>query len=203
LTVPGTPYLYQGEEIGMTNADFPHIEHYRDIKMLNGHKQLVESGRRPEEALSELQLHSRDNGRTPMHWDNSQHAGFTRGTPWIGINPNYKSINVVDAEKDRNSVLHFYRRMIKLRKENEVFIYGDYIPLNNEESPIYAYKRASNEVVFLIVLNFSSEPRVFTLLPDMREKTLKLLVSNYRSPRGEQKGKLALNAWEVRIYDVR
>ncbi|MES0344057.1 MAG: alpha-glucosidase [Anaerolineales bacterium] len=203
LTAPGTPYLYQGEEIGMTNANFPHIEHYRDIKMLNGHEELLESGKRPEEALSELQLHSRDNGRTPMQWDNSQHAGFTQGTPWIGVNPNFKSINVADAEKDRNSVLHFYQRMIKFRKKNEALIYGDYIPLNNDESPIYAYKRASNNVVFLIVLNFSSEARVFVLPLEMREKTLELLLSNYRTLSGEDKGELALNAWEARIYDVR
>ena len=123
----GTPYVYQGDEIGMTNVAFESIEDYRDVATRNMYKEAVEEkGVDPQAALKVVHAKSRDNARTPMQWDASEQAGFTTGTPWIKVNPNYKEINVAEALADPNSVFHYYKKLIQLRKENPVIVYGTY-----------------------------------------------------------------------------
>ena len=127
LTLQGTPYIYQGEEIGMTNVHFASIEDYRDIETLNMYREFVEDkGLDPEAVMTMIHAKSRDNARTPMQWDTGPHAGFTTGTPWMKVNPNYTKINVEHALADSASVFHYYRRLIQLRKANPVLVYGTY-----------------------------------------------------------------------------
>lgn len=155
LTTPGTPFLYQGEEIGMTNVIFDKIKSFRDIGSINRYYSLLKQGKAPEEALANIVPYSRDNARTPFHWDDSKYAGFSEHSPWIDVNPNYQEINVKNSLNDPNSILNYYRSLITYRKKNLALIYGNYVPMETN-NPVYAYKRILDKNVFLILLNFSS-----------------------------------------------
>ena len=123
----GTPYVYQGEELGMTNTVFNSVDDFRDLESVNAYRELVESGLYTDgDMFPKIAHKSRDNARTPMQWDASENAGFTTGTPWIAVNPNYKKINVADQLKREDSVFHYYQKLIRLRKENEIIVYGNY-----------------------------------------------------------------------------
>ena len=160
----GTPYVYQGEELGMTNVAFPSIEDYRDIATRNRYRELVvDMGMDREAAMQLVHRRSRDNARTPMQWDDSEHAGFTSGTPWIKVNPNYREINVAQALADPDSVLHYYQRLIRLRKENPVVVDGVYDLILDDDPAIYAYTRALGSQRLVVILNFSSDCPVFVL----------------------------------------
>lgn len=137
----GTPYVYQGEEIGMTNHYFDSLEQYRDVESINAYNILKAEGKDEAYILKVLQEKSRDNARTPMQWDSSENAGFTQGTPWIFVVDNYKDINVEKALKDKNSVFYHYKKLISLRKEYAVIQDGKYVPLLEEDDSIFAYKR--------------------------------------------------------------
>lgn len=205
-TLQGTPFIYQGEEIGMTNVRFETIEDYRDIDMLNKYLEKVEAGYSKEEALAFLQSRSRDNSRTPMHWNESPHAGFTTGLPWIKLNPNYKEINASHGENDPNSVLQYYRQLIQLRKENLAFIYGDYSCLDDENPVVYPYLRSLDNERFLVILNFSSEEQVFILSEDLSKYHFGLLIANYPvsldSAIGQDEERITLRPWEARVYEL-
>ncbi|BCJ55282.1 glucohydrolase [Actinoplanes sp. NBRC 14428] len=152
----GTPYVYQGEELGMTNAPFGSIADFRDIEALGHYAQAVEhEGRSPEDVLTVLRARSRDNARTPMQWDASPQAGFTTGTPWLAVNPNHTEINAAAAVKDPDSVYHFYRRLIELRHEDPVVVYGDFTMLLPEDERLYAYTRRHGDTELLVIGNFS------------------------------------------------
>ncbi|WP_280522999.1 glycoside hydrolase family 13 protein [Paenibacillus physcomitrellae] len=199
-TLEGTPYIYQGEEIGMTNADFTSIEDYRDVETLNFYQERMLEGMPEEELLQKIKRKSRDNARTPMQWDDSEHGGFTTGTPWIKVNGNYKDINVAKAVKDPDSIYHYYRKLIALRKEHKVIVYGEYkllLPLHPE---IYAYTRTLEEDGLLVLLNFFDEEPVCELPDDIRGKELELLISNYQPQPGESIDKLKLRPYEARVY---
>src|SRR5919202_2730700 len=137
----GTPYVYQGEELGMTNPPFASIEDFRDIESVNHYAEAVAAGARPEDVLTSLRAMSRDNARTPMQWDDSQHAGFTTGTPWLAVNPNYVEVNAKAALADPDSVLHHYRRLIELRHSEPVVAHGDFTILLADDPRVYAYTR--------------------------------------------------------------
>ncbi|MGP7819826.1 alpha-amylase family glycosyl hydrolase, partial [Niallia sp. 01092] len=122
----GTPYIYQGEELGMTNVHFESIDEYKDIESLNMYKEKIAEGASHESLMESIYVRGRDNARTPFQWDDSTNAGFTTGTPWINVNPNYTEINAEKAIKDPNSVFQYYKKLIKLRKEHEIIVYGDY-----------------------------------------------------------------------------
>jgi oligo-1,6-glucosidase len=156
-TLPGMPYIYQGEEIGMTGIRLPSIEAYNDIAMKNKYKEEVARGRDAATVLAELAHLSRDNSRTPMQWDSSSQSGFTDGQPWLNVNPNYTYINVEQALANPDSVFYYYQKLIQLRKENAVMIYGDYETFLNEHQHIYAYKRTLDGTSWLIVLNISGQ----------------------------------------------
>ncbi len=159
----GTPYIYQGQELGMTNYPFTCIEEFRDVENINAYRELViESRTRENDELIEcFRFKSRDNARTPMQWDDSENAGFTTGIPWINVNPNYKTINVLAEEKDSGSVLNFYKKLIKLRKSSETIMYGSYELLLPEDENIFAYVRKGEGEEILVVCNFTDKKREF------------------------------------------
>jgi trehalose-6-phosphate hydrolase len=150
----GTPYIYQGEEIGMTNAYFTDIKEYRDIESLNYFEILKQKGVPEKEVYRTLQERSRDNARTPMQWNTEENAGFTKGTPWINVNKNYKEINVEASRKDPNSILHHYRKLIGLRKQYPIFNEGRIVALERDHKQIFAYKRVLDNQEAIIINNF-------------------------------------------------
>ncbi|RRJ24647.1 alpha-glucosidase [Lachnoanaerobaculum gingivalis] len=173
----GTPYVYQGEELGMTNTVFKSVDDFRDLESINAYKELIESGLYTKEDMFPKIAHkSRDNARTPMQWDASENAGFTAGTPWIAVNPNYKKINVADQLKREDSVFNYYEKLIRLRKENEIIVYGNYELLLPEDENIFAYVRTLDNQKLLVVCNFSKAEQKF----DFSDyENAKVLISNY------------------------
>ena len=173
----GTPYVYQGEELGMTNTVFNSVDDFRDLESVNAYRELVESGLYTDEDMFPKIAHkSRDNARTPMQWDASENAGFTTGTPWIAVNPNYKKINVADQLKREDSVFHYYQKLIRLRKENEIIVYGNYELLLPEDENIFAYTRTLDNQKLLVVCNFSKSEQRFDF---SGYENAKVLISNY------------------------
>ena len=173
----GTPYIYQGEELGMTNTVFNSVDDFRDLESINAYRELVESGLYTDEDMFPKIAHkSRDNARTPMQWDASENAGFTTGKPWIAVNPNYKKINVADQLKREDSVFHYYQKLIRLRKENEIIVYGNYELLLPEDENIFAYKRTLDNQKLLVVCNFSKSEQKFDF---SGYENAKVLISNY------------------------
>ena len=173
----GTPYIYQGEELGMTNTVFNFVDDFRDLESINAYRELVESGLYTDEDMFPKIAHkSRDNARTPMQWDASENAGFTTGKPWIAVNPNYKKINVADQLKREDSVFHYYQKLIRLRKENEIIVYGNYELLLPEDENIFAYIRTLDNQKLLVVCNFSKSEQKFDF---SGYENAKVLISNY------------------------
>ncbi|MYL69954.1 alpha,alpha-phosphotrehalase [Halobacillus litoralis] len=153
----GTPYIYQGEELGMTNVHFETLEEYKDIELLNMYKEKKEQGWSHEDLMKAIYVKGRDNARTPIQWNDKENGGFTDGTPWIQVNPNYKEINAERALEDRNSVFYFYQQLIRLRKEINIITDGRFELVMREDPNVFAYKRVSDEGCLLIVCNFSEE----------------------------------------------
>ena len=159
----GTPYIYQGEEIGMTNVRFDSIEEYPDIETRNMYQERMENGESEEEIMKSIYAKGSDNARTPMQWNGQKGAGFTTGTPWIGINENYRLINVEEALKDPNSIFYCYQKLIQLRKANEVLVYGSFELLLPEHPSVFAYRRKWRNQVLLVVANFKGETEQINL----------------------------------------
>ncbi|MCG9663629.1 alpha-glucosidase [Vibrio mediterranei] len=153
----GTPYIYQGEEIGMTNVKFDNLEQYKDIETLNFYKVRTEAGVSHEEMMAALAENSRDNARTPMQWSNEANAGFSTAEPWIEVNPNYTAVNAELDRASNESIYEYYKALIGLRREFEAVIYGDFIPLLEEHDKVFAYLRQHGEQTLLVVANFSEE----------------------------------------------
>ncbi|VYT87611.1 alpha,alpha-phosphotrehalase [Clostridium tertium] len=174
----GTPYIYQGEEIGMTNIKFETIEEYNDIEIRNMYKDRISRGFKHEEIMESIYAKGRDNARTPMQWSEEANAGFTTGRPWLTINENYKEINVDKALSDKNSIFYHYKKLIELRKDNEVIIYGDYTLLDPEDKNIYAYTRELNGDKILVVCNFYGENIEFNYREEFDNEPI-ILISNY------------------------
>ena len=190
----GTPYVYQGEELGMTNIYFDKLEDYRDIESINYFKEFTESGlMTPEHMMKCLMLRSRDNARTPMQWDDSKQAGFTEGEPWIKVNPNYKKINVAQQLEDPDSVFHYYRKLIRLRKEKDIIVYGEFEPLYREDEQIFAYTRKQDQEKLLTVCNFSDKNAEVEVPEEF--KGAECLITNLG--RKEFERKIVLNPYEA------
>lgn len=190
----GTPYIYQGEELGMTNAEFG-IEDYRDIETLNVYRERLEKGYRKADILNSIHAKGRDNARTPMQWDDSPNAGFSEGTPWIRVNGNYREINAKQEIEDNGSIFHYYKKLIGLRKTYEVFADGKFEPLLEEDKDIFAYTRTSEDEKLLIVCNFH-EKEVPFLLPEGWSGEEEILIANYDEIAETEK----LRPYEARIY---
>ena len=200
----GTPYVYQGEEIGMTNVAFDSINDYQDIESLNMYKELVgEKGLNPNEALALIRAKGRDNARTPMQWDASRNAGFTTGTPWLKVNPNYPAINVTQALADNNSVFYYYQKLIRLRKEHPVFVYGAYDLILDDDEAIYAFTRTLETDRLLVILNFTQNAPVFALPPNIAFAGKELLISNYAVDANEDIRQFTLRPYEARVYRLK
>jgi oligo-1,6-glucosidase len=200
----GTPYVYQGEEIGMTNVKFESIRDYRDIETLNMYQDYVEDrGIDPKAVLSRIHAKSRDNARTPVQWDDSENAGFTTGTPWIKVNPNYKDINVKQALADPNSIFYYYQKLIRLRKEKPVVVHGSYDLILDEDRDIYAFTRTLGNERLLVILNFTKNNPVFALPDSVIFSGKELVISNYTVDSGEDIRQLTLRPYEARVYLLR
>ena len=175
----GTPYVYQGEELGMTNAYFDRLEDYRDIESIHAFHQYVDSGLvTAEDMMRYLKEISRDNARTPMQWDDSPNAGFTTGTPWINVNPNYREINARAAVSDPDSVFHYYQELIRLRHTLPVIVYGKFEGLLEDSETIYAYRRLLDGQVLTVACNFTDQEQACDLCEDPAATEL---ISNYKT----------------------
>ena len=190
----GTPYIYQGEELGMTNASFDKIEQYRDIESLRTFEEYTENGvMGEEEMLRCLKAVSRDNARTPMQWDDSSNAGFTKGIPWIELNPNYASVNAKQEMEASDSVFQYYKKLISLRKKHDIIVYGTFMPLLEEDEHIYAYERAYKGHTLLTACNFSGKEQCCTLFEGIVDSGTEL-ISNYDAHKPE-----VLMPYEARV----
>jgi oligo-1,6-glucosidase len=189
----GTPYVYQGEELGMTNVPFDSIEAFRDVESLNHYAEATAAGEDPKAVLASMRPMSRDNARTPMQWDASEHAGFTTGEPWIPVNPNHTEINAAAALEDPDSVLHHYRRLIELRHSEPAVVHGDFTMLLEDDEQVYAFTRALGDTELLVVANFSGEPARPAL--DGWAGAELVITNGDPAPAG-----LDLGPWEARVY---
>ena len=200
----GTPYVYQGEEIGMTNVAFESIEDYQDIEARNMYREFVEErGRDPRDVLAIIHAKGRDNARTPMQWDESKNAGFTSGTPWLKVNPNYKGINVAQALADPASIFHYYQALIRLRRENPVIVYGRYDQILDAHQQIYAFTRTLPDDKLLVILNFSRDTPVCALPTHITFSEASLLIANYPVDPAGDIHQLTLRPYEARVYRLR
>ena len=190
----GTPYVYQGQELGMTNVPFHSVEDFRDLDSINAYHELVEDQKvfSKEEMMRYLRYKSRDNARTPFQWDDSENAGFTTGTPWIMVNPNYKEINAKAELADPNSVFYYYQKLIQLRKEKEIIVYGTYDLLLPESEELYVYTRTLGEEKLLVVCNFSENEVELEIPEEFRKGSY--LISNYETRPVE-------NTMKIRAYE--
>lgn len=189
----GTPYVYQGEELGMTNVEFE-LEDYRDLEILNMHRERLAKGYSEEDIMKSVYAKGRDNARTPMQWSDDINAGFTEGEPWIKVNPNYKAINAQAELADKDSIFHYYKKLIQLRKQYPVFVDGEYCPLMEEDENIFAYLRRGEEEELLVLCNFFKD-QVSCKVPRGWESA-ELLIGNY----AEAGAKEILRPYEARIY---
>ncbi len=197
----GTPYIYQGEEIGMTNVAFPSVDDYRDIETLNMYKEFTEDrGLEPDAVMALIHAKSRDNARTPMQWNDSDNAGFTTGTPWIGLNPNYSEINVEAALGDPDSVFYTYQRLIALRRELPVVTYGIYDLLLPDHEQIYAFTRTLGDERLLVLLNFSPDTARCKLPESLKGGAPALLIGNYPADAPELSQGFDMQPYEARVY---
>ncbi|SDC57384.1 glucan 1,6-alpha-glucosidase [Paenibacillus sp. CF095] len=190
----GTPYIYQGEELGMTNVQYA-IEDYRDIELLNFYKERMGNGYPEQSVMESIYAKGRDNARTPMQWDTSDNAGFTQGEPWIKVNPNYKHIHAEESLNNPESIFHYYRKLIQLRKDHEVIVYGDYELIFPENPDVFAYTRTLNGSTILVVCNFQGYTTELPLQEQLTGSN-QLLISNYTGELSESK----LRPYEARMY---
>ncbi len=197
----GTPFIYQGQELGMTNVKYHSISEYDDVKTINTYNERIESGVSEEIALKEAWVTSRDNSRTPMQWNSNKNAGFTCGKPWIGVNENYKTINVEVEERDENSVLNFYKKLIRLKKSNEALIYGVYDLILEEDENIFAYTRTLNNHKFLIMANLTEEKAKY-IYEKEKLNSKDLILNNYEVCAHENLTEFTLKPYECRVYKL-
>ena len=192
----GTPYVYQGEELGMTNMPFADISEVRDIDSINAYHEMSEAGLiSKEDMMRFIRLKGRDNARTPMQWDDSENAGFTTGTPWIGVNPNYRTINAKAALADADSVFHYYQKLIALRKEQPILVYGHYTLLEPDHESLYVYTRTLEEQKMLVICNFTKEEVSYEIPAEFGGA--QVLISNYGRDGAE--GTITLKAYEALV----
>lgn len=196
----GTPYIYQGEEIGMTNIYFNTIDEYNDIESINAYNDLVGSGKvESDTMMNYLRYKSRDNARTPMQWDDTVNGGFTKGTPWMTVNPNYTKINTQKQVNDKNSIFNYYKKLISLRKEHEIIVYGSYRPYLEESESIFSYTRTLNNKILLTVCNFTEKELEYNIPTYLEGKERKVLIANYDNINLDHNS-FKLRPYEARVY---
>ncbi len=192
----GTPFIYQGQEIGMTNVKYDSIEKYNDVKGINIYKEKVSHGMSEEKAMEYVYAISRDNARSPMQWDSSDYGGFSTESSWMEINKNYKEINVKKELNDENSILNFYKNLIEIRKNSKTLIYGEFKLLLEEHDEIFAYERNLNNEKYLIIGNLSNNQVNFNM-KQLGYKDFEIIVKNYEELEEDK-----LKPWECRMYKI-
>ena len=196
----GTPYIYQGEELGMTNVRFEDINEYNDIETLNMYKDRISKGYSHDEIMASIYAKGRDNARTPMQWDSTENAGFTTGNPWLAVNKNYKFINAEDCLQDKDSIFYHYKKLIDIRKHNDTIIYGDYKLLLPEDKNVFAYSRKLNGDKIVVVCNFYNKEINLNFKEDFNN--VEILLSNYKDSSILMKD-LKLRPYEAIMYRVK
>jgi oligo-1,6-glucosidase len=199
MTMRGTPYYYNGDELGMTNAGFDKIEDYNDMPALNEYQNVLKNGGDIPKFIESLKFGSRANGRTPFQWNDSKNAGFSTGNPWIKMNPNYTKINVINAEKDLNSTLNYFKKAVQFRKKNPVLTYGKYTLLDKQNPNVYAYTRELEGKKILVMLNFTDKNAA--VKTGYNSTKTKMLIDNY-SVKSSLKNKFELRPFEAVIYEL-
>jgi oligo-1,6-glucosidase len=203
LTMRGTPYFYQGDEIGMTNVCFTDISDYKDINTINRYKQVANQGGDLQAFMESEQHTARENARTPMHWDESPNAGFSNGAPWIQLNPNFSiGINVAAQESEAYSVLSYFRNMTEIRTHNPALIYGNYECLHQDHMEIYAYVRTLEDQRFLILLNFSNEITTYNLPYHIKYNRIIKILSNDLILDDQTFREFMLKPWQAILYKL-
>lgn len=199
----GTPYIYQGEEIGMTNPNFQSIEDYRDVESINYYNILKDKGINEKDIIKILNSKSRDNSRTPMQWNEDINGGFTKGNPWIKVNDNYEDINVKKALEDKDSIFYHYKKLIQLRKEYDIIAYGEYQPILEEDKSIFAYIRRYKDEMLLAISNFYDKEKKVDLseFVDQNKYKTNILISNYKDSSKDMKN-IHLRAYESIVYHL-
>ncbi|MEK5207046.1 glycoside hydrolase family 13 protein [Psychrobacillus sp. FSL H8-0510] len=195
----GTPFIYQGQEIGMTNVQFPSIHDYDDIGMKNFYDLEIANGKSHEEVMEVIWRNGRDNSRTPMQWDSTLNSGFSVGEPWMKVNPNYLTINVANQLGDENSIYHFYKKMIQVRKENPLFVYGEYDVIQEEHPDVYVYSRTIGDQFAFVLCNFRQQITELKL-KHLPKRNTDLILYNYENAPEQLSETITLNPFEVRVY---
>ncbi|WP_166241907.1 glycoside hydrolase family 13 protein [Paenibacillus turpanensis] len=198
----GTPYIYQGEELGMTNIQLDGIEDYRDVEIHNMYRErVIESGWDHGHVMWTIHVKGRDNARTPIQWDDSPNAGFTTGEPWLAVNPNYREINAKAAVADPDSIYHYYRKLIQLRKSHEIIVYGTYDLIMEDHGQIYAYTRTLGKEKLLVLCNFSGDQAHYAVPGRIAvSEEAELLIGNYDGIIEERPATAPLRPYEARVY---
>lgn len=198
----GTPFIYQGEEIGMTNIRFDDISHYRDIETLNMYNERIAAGYDKEDVMKSIYVKGRDNARTPMQWTSGKNGGFTTGYPWIEVNPNHRDINVDNELLNEDSILHFYKKLIELRKREKAFVYGDLIPVLEDSKEIFAYYRVYGKDKYLVICNFYGRDRIIEVEGlDGETAKVTIILSNYKDSTTDLT-KIKLRPYESIMYKI-
>ena len=192
-TLRGTPYVYQGDEIGMTNVKYPSIEYYDDVETINAWKEAKGNNKNMDDFLKAVHRQSRDNARTPLQWNDSKFAGFSTNKPWIDVNSNYDKINVESEENNPDSILNYYREIIRIRKNNLTLVYGDFLDIEPDNEKLYIYKRWDKQKTFVVILNFSDE-KILCDLNDL--SSMILVIGNYKKSVFDG----FMDPWEARVY---
>lgn len=200
LTLRGTPYIYQGDEIGMTNVAFSSINDYQDVQTVNAYREVEAAGGDTQAFLEAQHYFSRDNARTPMQWDNTKNAGFTDGEPWLKVNPNYEEINVAKDKAASDSIFQYYQQAIALRKEHLALVYGQYEVIQPEHKQIYAYTRKLDRKTMLVLISFSDGEATMNLPEDMNLDNPKLLLKNTPGNERELTREMKLSPYEALVY---
>ena len=201
MCLPGTPYVYQGEEIGMTNVNFNNMSEIKDIESINYYNEQINKGVSDEVLMTQIRRIGRDNSRTPMQWDKSDNAGFTNGSAWIKINENYTEINVEESQNDENSILNYYKKLTRLRRSNEALNYGDFSEVFDEDNQVFGFYRTYNSENILVLLNFSdrnTDINVVSEIDSLSNGNYEILLSNYNRTSMEA----SLSPYEVYILKV-
>ena len=201
LTMRGTPYIYQGDEIGMTNVAFPNFEDYRDVETLNLTK--TRNSEELAEILPAVHWQGRDNARTPMQCSGEYNAGFSSGLPWIKVNENHGQLNVEMQEKNPRSILHFYRKMITIRKTYPALVYGTFECITPEDQNLFVYTRKDEEYELMVVLNFSSENQKYKMPTAFDGAVFIKIVCNYRISEEVKEGAIDLKPWEAILLKIK
>jgi glycosidase len=195
----GTPFIYQGQEIGMTNIELHSIDEFKDMITFNNEKMFKKLGIKGDKFVKMANKGSRENSRTPIQWDDSEYAGFSTVEPWFNLNPNYKEINVAAAEKDPNSILNYYRKLLKFRKENEVAIYGSFKQYYENSKELFVYERELDDVKLLVINSFTENEVEFKAPQGFDLTKGELVLSNYDYPATTGNG-FKTKPYETRVY---